>query len=70
MVFPATLWRNKNGTLKRQNRRNINTFELWCFNIMDSQENRWIIEQINPEFSFKAEMKNKLLTQYAKTELS
>lgn len=37
---------------------------------MDSQENRWVIEQINPEFSFKAEKKNKFLTHYAKTEFS
>ncbi|XP_053117089.1 uncharacterized protein LOC128329604 isoform X3 [Hemicordylus capensis] len=62
MVFPVTLYGCENWTLKKQGRKNIDTFELWCWRRLlrrpwtARKTNKWIIEQINPEFSLEAQM--------------
>ncbi|XP_053151756.1 uncharacterized protein LOC128344821 [Hemicordylus capensis] len=68
MVFSMTLYGCESWTLKKQDRKSIDTFELWCWRRLlrilwtARKTNKWIIEQINPEFSLEAQMNRLKMT--------
>lgn len=73
VVFLVTFYGCKSRTLKKEDRMNIDIFltsvlEKIPDNPMNSQENKWLIKQINPENLFEAQMTQiTFWTYYAKT---
>lgn len=55
MVFSLALNRNKNWTLEKQDRKNIEAFEFWCWRRLlrtpqiAKKTSKWTLEQINPK---------------------
>ena len=69
MVFPVVMYRCKSWTIKKAERRRINTFKLWCWRRLlrvpwtARRSNQSILKEISPEYSLEGLML-KLKLQY------
>ena len=69
MVFPVVVYGCESWTIKKADRRRINTFELWCWRRLlrvpwtARRSNQSILKEINPEYSLEGLML-KLKLQY------
>ena len=69
MVFPVAMYGCESWTIKKAERRRIDTFELWCWRRLlrvpwtARRSNQFILKEINPEYSLEGLML-KLKLQY------
>ena len=62
MVFPVVVYGCESWTIKKADRRRINTFELWCWRRLlrvpwtARRSNQSILKEINPEYSLQGLM--------------
>ena len=70
MVFPVVMYGCESWTIKKAERRRIDSFELWCWRRLlrvpwtSRRSNQSILKEISPEYSFKDLMMLKLKLQY------
>lgn len=61
-LFPVTMYESKSWALKKQQRKHIDSFKLWCWRRLlkilwtAKKTNLCMIKQINPAFSLKPQM--------------
>ena len=69
MVFPVAMYGCESWTIKKAERRRIDTFELWCWRRLlrvpwtARRSNQFILKEINSEYSLEGLML-KLKLQY------
>ena len=69
MVFPVVMYECESWTMKKAERRKIDTFELWCWRRLlrvpwiARRSNQYTLKEINPEYSLEGLML-KLTLQY------
>ena len=68
MVFPVVMYGCESWTIKKTERRRIDTFELWCWRLLRvpwtaRKSNQSILKEISPEYSLEGLML-KLKLQY------
>ena len=66
MVFPVVISGCERWTIKKADRRRIDTFELWCWRRLpwtERRSNQSILKEINPDYSLERLML-KLKLQY------
>ena len=62
MVFPVVMYGCENWTIKKAERRRIDTFELWCWRRLlrvpwtARRSNQSILKEIRPEYSLEGQM--------------
>ena len=62
MVFPVVMYGYENWTIKKAERRRIDTFELWCWRRLlrvpwtARRSNQSILKEIRPEYSLEGQM--------------
>ena len=60
LVFPITVHRCKSWTVKKADKKNIDSFEMWCWRRalqipwVFRKMNMWVLEQIKPELLLEA----------------
>ena len=69
MVFPMVVYGCESWTRKKNKRRRIDAFPLWCWRRLlrvpwTARSNQSILKEINPEYSFEGLMM-KLKLQYS-----
>ena len=62
MVFPVVMYGCESWTIKKAERRRIDTFELWCWRRLlrvpwtARRSNQYILKEISPEYSLEGLM--------------
>ena len=62
LVFPIVLYGAETWTMRKHERRKIDSFELWCWrrvlrvSCMERKTNIWIIENIKPEWTLESRL--------------
>ena len=69
MVFPVVMYGCESWTIKKDECRRIDAFELWCWRRLlrvpwTAKSNQSILKEINPEYSLEGQML-KLKLQYS-----
>ena len=69
MVFPGVMYGCESWTIKKDECRRIDAFELWCWRRLlrvpwTAKSNQSILKEINPEYSLEGQML-KLKLQYS-----
>ena len=62
MVFPIAMYGCESWMVKKADRKKIDSFEMWCWRRVlwipwtAKKTNKWVLDQIKPEFFLKAKM--------------
>ena len=58
MVFPVVMFGCESWTIKKAERRRIDTFQLWCWRRLETarRSNQSILKEISPEYSLEGLM--------------
>ena len=62
LIFPVTMYRCESWTVKKADRKKMNSFEIWCWRRAlripwtARKMNKWVLEQIKPELLLEAKM--------------
>ena len=60
MVFPLVMYGCESWTIKKNECRTVDAFELWCWRLLRvpwtaRRPNQWILKEISPEYSLEGE---------------
>ena len=70
LVFPIVHYGAETWTMRKHERRKIDAFELWCWrrvlrvSWMERKTNRWIIENIKPEWTLESRVPKAALSYF------
>ena len=70
LLFPIVLYGAETWTMRKHERRKIDSFELWCWrrvlrvSWMERKTNIWIIENIKPEWTLESRVPKAALSYF------